>query len=96
MRWKKGANRWKSFYDGYVVNAVIDACYKSAKSKKWEPVELDEWRGLQEVQSIKGNREEYAGMEVIKKERLPDGRVKLIVRDKETGAISQQFVDDKK
>ena len=26
--------------DGYVVNAVIDACYKSAASKKWEPVRL--------------------------------------------------------
>ncbi len=34
----------ETFYDGYVVNAVMDACYRSAKSGAWEPVELD-WRG---------------------------------------------------
>ncbi len=35
----------ETFYDGYVVNAVMDACYRSAKSRAWEPVELFEWRG---------------------------------------------------
>ena len=30
----------ETFYDGYIVNAIVDACYKSALSKKWEPVEL--------------------------------------------------------
>ena len=30
----------ETFYDGYVVNAVMDACYRSAKSRAWEPVEL--------------------------------------------------------
>ena len=34
----------ETFYDGYVVNAVMDACYRSAKSGRWEAVELD-WRG---------------------------------------------------
>jgi predicted dehydrogenase len=34
----------ETFYDGYVVNAVIDACYKSMKSGRWEPVRLAEWR----------------------------------------------------
>ena len=29
----------ETFYDGYVVNAVMDACYRSAKSGRWEPVE---------------------------------------------------------
>ena len=33
----------ETFYDGYIVNAIMDACYKSIESKKWEPVEL-EWR----------------------------------------------------
>ena len=36
--------RWRRFYDGYVVNSIIDACYRSAASRQWEPVEL-EWRG---------------------------------------------------
>ena len=32
-------------YDGYVVNAVMDAVYRSAQSRAWEPVSLFEWRG---------------------------------------------------
>ncbi len=35
----------ETFYDGYVVNAIIDAAYRSMESKKWEPVQLDIWRG---------------------------------------------------
>ena len=46
-----GKKPMEDFYDGYVVNAIIDACYKSAKSKKWETVELDIWRGKEDVQS---------------------------------------------
>ena len=34
----------ETLYDGYVVNAIMDACYRSARSRAWEPVELD-WRG---------------------------------------------------
>ena len=34
----------ETLYDGYVVNAIMDACYRSAKAHAWEPVEL-EWRG---------------------------------------------------
>src|SRR5918912_1172710 len=42
---EKGVNPKETFYDGYVVNAILDAAYKSAKSKLWEPVKLDIWRG---------------------------------------------------
>ena len=45
MRWRPGRAPRETFYDGYVVNAVMDACYRSAKSRAWEPVELFEWRG---------------------------------------------------
>jgi hypothetical protein len=34
----------ETFWDGYVVNTIIDACYKSMKSGRWEPVELAEWQ----------------------------------------------------
>ena len=34
----------ETFYDGYVVNAIMDACYRSAEAHAWAPVEL-EWRG---------------------------------------------------
>lgn len=35
----------ETFYDGYVVNAIMDAAYRSASSKQWEPIALEVWRG---------------------------------------------------
>ena len=40
-----GKKPMEDFYDGYITNCIIDACYKAAKSKKWEPVEITSWRG---------------------------------------------------
>ncbi|MBP1661216.1 MAG: oxidoreductase domain protein, partial [Candidatus Aminicenantes bacterium] len=34
----------ETFYDGYIVNAIIDACYRSMTSGRWERVKLAEWR----------------------------------------------------
>ena len=42
--WEAGREPTETFYDGYVVNAIIDACYKSMKSGRWEPVELEGWK----------------------------------------------------
>ena len=39
----------ETFYDGYVVNAILDAAYLSAKTKLWEPVKLDVWRGKEGI-----------------------------------------------
>jgi predicted dehydrogenase len=78
----------ETFYDGYVVNAVMDACYRSAKSRAWEPIELFEWRGG-ETPRIRGTHDTYDGKVVIKRERLPDGREKMILKDPESG----DFVD---
>jgi len=41
--WEAGREPTETFYDGYVVNAIIDACYKSMKSGRWEPVEVERW-----------------------------------------------------
>ena len=82
----------ETLYDGYVVNAVIDACYKSSKTKQWESVMIDDWRGDTDVPRIGAARTEYDGHVLVKKERMPDGRVKLILKNKETGDISQRFV----
>jgi predicted dehydrogenase len=30
----------ETFEDGYVVNCIIDAMYRSMTSKRWEPVEI--------------------------------------------------------
>ena len=32
----------ETFRDGYIVNAVLDAAYRSIRSGRWEPVELDQ------------------------------------------------------
>jgi predicted dehydrogenase len=40
-----GRQPMETFWDGYVVNAIIDACYKSMASGRWEPVDLEEWPG---------------------------------------------------
>ena len=80
----------ETFYDGYVVNAIMDACYRSAESKKWEPVEL-EWRGG-DVQRIARAAQTLDGKTVIKRELLPDGREKLILKDETTGQYEDRVV----
>jgi predicted dehydrogenase len=81
----------ETFYDGYVVNAVIDACYASAASRRWEPVRLDDWRGGS-VERIGKTRREHDGRTVIKEEQMPDGRRKLILKDESTGTFSDVVV----
>lgn len=90
---EEGRDPMETFYDGYVVNAVIDACYRSAKSRSWEPVALDEWRGQEAVEHLKRKQEEVDGHLLVKRERMPDGKVKLILQDKSTGAVTQRFVE---
>jgi predicted dehydrogenase len=84
----EGRQPRETFYDGYVVNAIMDACYRSAASGRWEPVELEDWRGAG-VQRIERARREHDGKTVIKEETMPDGRVKMIVKDEAT----QEFAD---
>ncbi len=82
----------ETFYDGYVVNAVVDACYRSAKSKRWETIELAEWRGAAEVAPIAPRRSEVdADHIMIKRERMPDGRTKLILKHRQTGELSERI-----
>ena len=89
-----GTEPMETFYDGYVVNVIIDACYRSAKSKQWEPVELEVWRGATEVEAIGVSAVEVDGQyTLIKEERMPDGRLKQILRDKESGAITERITD---
>jgi predicted dehydrogenase len=80
----------ETFYDGYVVNAVMDAAYRSAKRGGWEPIELD-WRGGT-TPRIASTPEVYEGQVVIKRELLPDGRLKLILKDPASGDFSDRIV----
>ena len=80
----------ETFYDGYVVNSIMDACYRSARSHAWEPVSLD-WRGGS-TPRITSTPETYEGQVVIKREILPDGRHKLILKDPASGDFTDRVV----
>jgi hypothetical protein len=86
-----GATPQETFYDGYIVNAVMDACYRSARKGGWEPVELFEWRGGT-TPRIASTPETFEGQVVIKRELLPDGRQKLILKDPATGDYTDRVV----
>lgn len=81
----------ETFYDGYVVNEIMDAAYRSAKSKKWEPIQLKEWRGLPD-QAVKVQKEVEFDEKywLLKEEVMPDGSKKLLLKDKETGKLVQK------
>jgi predicted dehydrogenase len=83
----EGRQPMETFYDGYVVNAVMDACYRSDESRRWEPVELADWRGGG-VERIARERREWDGKTLIKQEKMPDGRLKLILKDESTGEFA--------
>jgi hypothetical protein len=85
-----GINPMETFYDGYVVNAIMDACFRSAETHAWAPVNLD-WRGGH-TPRITQNPTMYEGKVVIKQETLPDGRVKMILKDPATNEFSDQVV----
>ena len=85
-----GTTPAETFYDGYVVNAVIDACYRSATSKQWEPIDLD-WRGGS-TPRIRPACRTQDGLVVIKEETFPDGRRKMILRDPVSGDLSERTI----
>ena len=81
----------ETFYDGYVVNAVLDACYKSMASGRWEPVELAVWRGAPATAGAGSKQDDREPFLLIKKEKMPDGRTKLILKERATGRVVQRI-----
>ncbi len=79
----------ETLYDGYVVNAIVDACYASAASRRWEPVVLEEWRGAAAKGEEAGRTAAGGGPVLIKEERMPDGTVKRIFKDPKTGRLTE-------
>ena len=86
----EGREPEETFYDGYVVNAIMDAAYRSNESRQWEPVEM-EWRGGS-TPRISRQAAQYDGLDIVKEELLPDGRRKLILSDPASGAITDRIV----
>lgn len=90
----EGREPMETFYDGYVVNAIIDACYKSAKSKQWESVELEDWRGETDSEDMLSDQQDTdEQLAHLKDELMPDGRRKRIFRNRETGEIIERVED---
>lgn len=90
---EQGTSPKETFYDGYVVNAVLDAAYRSAKNKLWEPVQLEVWRGKEGIG--KGNQlTEYDAEHYFVKEEVTHyGAKKLILKNKQSGKIVEKLVD---
>jgi hypothetical protein len=72
------------------VNAILDAAYRSAKTKLWEPVILDIWRGktglTKESHLVEFDADHY----LVKEEMTHYGTKKLILKNKHTGKIIEQ------
>jgi predicted dehydrogenase len=86
----EGRKPMEDFYDGYVVNTIMDAAYKSVETRRWAPVELDDWRGRDTADEGSTLRDYDQAHHLIKKETMPDGRTKLILKDKVSGQIIQR------
>ncbi|HUR10853.1 MAG TPA: Gfo/Idh/MocA family oxidoreductase [Flavitalea sp.] len=83
----------ETFYDGYVVNAVLDAAYRSAKSKLWEPVKLEIWRGRENVGKDSHLTEYDTDYYLVKEEVTHYGAKKVILKHKKSGKISEKVLE---
>jgi predicted dehydrogenase len=82
----------ETFYDGYVVNAVLDAAYRSAASKQWEPVKLDIWRGQTGLSKPQTLVDYDADHYLVKEEMTHFGARKLILKEKKSGQIVERVI----
>lgn len=89
----EGHKPMEDFYDGYIVNAIMDAAYRSVESKKWEQVLIEDWRGLDEVETAEKLKEYDEQNFLIKEEVMPDGKTKLILKEKTSGKIVQKIIE---
>jgi len=83
----------ETFYDGYVVNAVLDAAYRSAKSKVWEPVQLEIWRGKEGVTKDNHLTSYDDDHYLIKEEMTHYGTKKVILKNKQSGKIVEKTLE---
>ena len=89
---EQGKQPKETFYDGYVVNSILDAAYRSVKTKQWEPVTLDIWRGREGVSKDSHLTEYDADHYLVKEEVTHYGAKKLILKNKKTGKILERVL----
>lgn len=90
--YEQGRAPKETFYDGYVVNAILDAAYKSVKTKQWEPVQLEVWRGKRGVTRDSHLQDYDADHFLVKDEVTHYGARKVILKHKTTGKITEKVV----
>jgi predicted dehydrogenase len=90
---EEGREPKETFYDGYVVNSILDAAYLSAKTKLWEPVKLDIWRGKSGFKKENSLIEYDADHYLIKEEVTHYGSKKIILKNKKSGKISERVLE---
>lgn len=88
-----GTSPREDFYDGYIVNAIMDAAYRSAETKMWEAVQIDDWRGSDDADAGVLMREYDEQHFLVKEEKMPDGSKKLILKEKAGGKIIQKVIE---
>lgn len=82
----------ETFYDGYVVNAIMDAAYASVRSKQWEPVKLEDWRGA-EMTAVEKTLVSYDDDHwFVKEETTHYGARKVILKEKQSGRIVEKVL----
>lgn len=89
---EQGKDPRETFYDGYVVNCILDAAYRSAKSKRWEPVQLDIWRGKTGITKDSHLTDYDKDHYLVKEEVTHYGAKKLILKEKQSGKIIQKIL----
>jgi predicted dehydrogenase len=86
-----GRRPQETFLDGYIVNAVMDACYRSARTRRWEPVKLERWYpGAKRAKPGAVRKRARGRYSLIKEERMPDGALKQLLQDWKTGRVIQR------
>jgi predicted dehydrogenase len=81
----------ETFYDGYVVNSILDAAYRSAKTKQWEAVKLEIWRGRSGVTKDSHLQSFDDQHYLVKEEVTHYGAKKLILKNKKSGKIVERL-----
>jgi hypothetical protein len=74
------------------VNSILDAAYRSAKSKQWEPVKLEIWRGRTGVTKDAHLQSYDEDHYLIKEEMTHYGAKKLILKNRKTGKIGERVI----
>jgi predicted dehydrogenase len=83
----------ETFYDGYVVNAILDAAYKSAKSRRWEPIKLEVWRGDETAEVISAFKEHDKDHWFLTEEVTHDGLHVLVLKEKKSGKVVRRLLE---